>query len=418
MNVKTIKFLDKWIGGIICKLLTMHDTFYKSLRLIGQHKEKKTEKLIFIKLIEQGATVIAYSSIVKATQMVGREHVYFLVFNENKPILELLDIIPIENIITIRQDNILLFISDLLSALRKIKRLKVDTTIDMEFFSRASAIISYLTFARKRIGFHRFTCEYPYRGDLMTHKVQYNPYIHTAIAYQLLVEAIDTNISITPMPKISLSDIKLNSPLFTASEIDKKRVLGIIRNEFGDSTYSKIILLNPNASDMLPIRKWDSGNFITLAHLLNGYYKEVLIILTGAPSEQASAEIIHKQINLPNAISLAGKTKLRDLFVLYTLSDLLVTNDSGPGHFSSVTNINSLVLFGPETPTLFGPLGKNSHTIHTSLACSPCVNAFNHRFSPCNNNVCMQSITPEIVFEKIKEILPLDTFSLLPNHAN
>ena len=409
MNVKTIKFLDKWVGGIICKLFTYHNNFYSKLHLIGRNSEKKSEKLIFIKLIEQGATIIAYSSILKATQLLGKENVYFLVFEENKPILDLLDIIPSENIITIRQDNILMFIKDLLLALRKIKKLRIDTTIDMEFFSRASAVISYLTFARKRIGYHRFTCEYPYRGDLMTHKVQYNPYIHTAVAYQLLVEAINADISVTPMPKVNLADIKLTAPVFNATKDEQASVLAMIENEFGSKPMGEIILLNPNASDMLPIRKWASENFITLAHLLNSYYKDVLIILTGAPSERPSAEVIHKQINLTNVICLAGKTKLRELFVLYTLSNLLVTNDSGPGHFSSITDIKSLVLFGPETPTLFGPLGKNSHSIHTNLACSPCVNAFNHRFSPCTNNLCMHTITPQAVFEKIKEILPLKT---------
>ena len=69
MRVKTIKFLDKWIGGVICKLLTSHDAFYKSLGLIKNKSNAKSQKLIFIKLIEQGATVIAYSS------KIGRAHV-------------------------------------------------------------------------------------------------------------------------------------------------------------------------------------------------------------------------------------------------------------------------------------------------------------------------------------------------------
>ncbi len=404
MRVNTIKFLDKWIGGVICKILTS----YNSIFIKKQIAREDSKKIIFIKLIEQGATIIAYSAIQKATKLVGKENVFFLVFNENKPILDLLDIVPSENIITIRQDNVFKFSKELISALRKIRKLHIDTTVDMEFFSRASAIISYMTSARKRVGFHRFTCEYPYRGDLMTHKVQYNPYIHTAVAYQLLVEALSMNPETMPLPKVTLADIQLKSPEFIAPDDEKNAVLKIIECEFGKSYQGKTLLLNPNASDMLPIRKWSSSNFISLAHLLNSYYPDCLIILTGAPSERASAESILVDMNLPNVISLAGKTTLRQLFVLYTLSDLLVTNDSGPGHFSSITNITSLVLFGPETPVLFGPLGKKSHTLHTPLACSPCVNPFNHRFSPCSDNVCMQSISPEQVFNKVKEILPLN----------
>ena len=50
---------------------------------------------------------------------------------------------------------------------------------------------------------------------------------------------------------------------------------------------------------------------------------------------------------------LAGKTTLRQLLVLYTLAEVLVTNDSGPAHFATLTRIRVVMLFGPETPELF-----------------------------------------------------------------
>jgi len=102
---------------------------------------------------------------------------------------------------------------------------------------------------------------------------------------------------------------------------------------------------------------------------------------------------------------MAGYTTLRQLMTLYALADVLVTNDSGPGHFSSLTDVDSVVLFGPETPALFGPLGSHTHVIWANLACSPCVNVLNHRFSPCNDNVCMQQIAVESVYNKVNELL-------------
>ena len=45
---------------------------------------------------------------------------------------------------------------------------------------------------------------------------------------------------------------------------------------------------------------------------------------------------------------------MRELLTLYTLADVLVTNDSGPAHFASLTPVHTVVLFGPETPLLFG----------------------------------------------------------------
>ena len=78
----------------------------------------------------------------------------------------------------------------------------------------------------------------------------------------------------------------------------------------------------------------------------------------------------------------------------------MVTNDSGPGHFSSVTRLHTVVLFGPETPALYGSLGK-SIPITANLACSPCVSAANHRKTPCTDNACMRAIRVDDVLEKM-----------------
>jgi len=91
--------------------------------------------------------------------------------------------------------------------------------------------------------------------------------------------------------------------------------------------------------------------------------------------------------------------------VLYTLSELLITNDSGPAHFAALTPASVLTLFGPETPSLFGAPTPRSTSLWLGLACSPCVNAYNNRQSPCRNNRCMQGITVERVFTEAVRIL-------------
>ncbi len=75
-----------------------------------------------------------------------------------------------------------------------------------------------------------------------------------------------------------------------------------------------------------------------------------------------------------------------------------MTNDSGPAHFASLTPIHVVTLFGPETPRLFAALTARNTPLWSGVACSPCVNAYNNRQSPCRNNVCMQQITVDEVF--------------------
>jgi ADP-heptose:LPS heptosyltransferase len=63
-----------------------------------------------------------------------------------------------------------------------------------------------------------------------------------------------------------------------------------------------------------------------------------------------------------------------------------------------------VVLFGPETPVLFAPLG-NARIISARLPCSPCVSVYNQRRSACRDNQCMQRINVADVLEATLQYL-------------
>jgi ADP-heptose:LPS heptosyltransferase len=378
----------------------------RALRFISPTKpvSEPARKILLIKMIEQGATVLAYRAIERAVEKVGRDNVYFWVFEDNRFIIDLLELVPRENVLVVRTRKPVVLLWDLLRTAVKARRLGIDATVDMEFFSRASAILGFLTGARRRVGLHRFTSEGPYRGDLMTHRVQYNPFLHTAAAYYLLVEALDADPNQIPLMKTMVPAIDFTAPRFQPSQSETDRVREIIDRVAGRHVDRPIVLLNPNASDLLPLRRWATERFVELGKRILSNYPNATVAITGAPGEADAAEGIARDIG-NGAISLAGHTTLRELIVLYTLADILVTNDSGPGHFSSLTAITSIVLFGPETPGVFGPLGPNTQVLKADIACSPCVNPFNHRFSPCNDNVCMRMISVDQVYELVEQRL-------------
>jgi len=83
----------------------------------------------------------------------------------------------------------------------------------------------------------------------------------------------------------------------------------------------------------------------------------------------------------------------------------LVTNDSGPVHFASTTNLPVIALFGPETPKIFGPMSPHAKVISLGLACSPCISVFNQKKSSCTDNQCMKQITVEMVIQETQKIL-------------
>jgi ADP-heptose:LPS heptosyltransferase len=403
LNPHAVRRLDSWLGRPGCFVLTALRRFLHFVSPI-KASSKPAERILLIKMIEQGATVLAYRAIERAVEKVGRENVYFWVFEDNRFIIDLLELVPRENVLVVRTGHPLLLLWDLLRTALKARRLGIDATVDMEFFSRASAILAVLTGARIRVGLHRFTSEGPYRGDLMTHRVEYNAFLHTAAAYYLLVEALDADPSEAPLMKTRVPKVDFTPPRFQPSLEETQRVEAILDRVAGRRVERPIVLLNPNASDLLPLRRWATEHFVELGKRIQSDHPDVTLAITGAPGEAEAAERVAEQIG-GGAISLAGHTSLRELIVLYTLADVLVTNDSGPGHFSSLTDITSVVLFGPETPAVFGPLGPNTNVVRADIACSPCVNPFNHRFSPCNNNVCMQMISVDEVYELVEQRL-------------
>jgi ADP-heptose:LPS heptosyltransferase len=408
VRATTIRFLDYWLGVPACALLTLLRGLASAAA--AEDKPARPQKILFLKFIEQGATVLAQDAIRRATQVVGRDNLFFCVFESNRAILDLLDTVPAGNIISIRDQRFVPFAIDFLRAAWTVRAKQIDAVIDMEFFSRASAIFTFLTGATTRVGLHRFTGELPYRGDLMTHRVQYLPHLHISLQYLVMVEAACHDPNELPMLKVPLAQIMGTPsapPRFVPDADDLRRM-----RERLAGTASPIVVLNPNASDLLPLRKWQSARFVSLAQRIHATYPNALLVLTGASSERAAVDALCREINAPRTVSVAGQTTLRELLTLYTIADVLVTNDSGPGHFASLTPVHAIVMFGPETPRLFGPLAPSTTVIWKELACSPCVNVFNHRLSPCRNNVCMQLITVDEVFAAVKAAVASSDLSL------
>lgn len=397
MKPATIKWIDRYIGQSLCLLLTLWD------KIVPRSKIKdEFHVVLFIKLIEQGASVLAYSALRKAIQEKGKENVYFLVFKENRPILDQMDILAPQNIIEINNAGLLTFLLSFFKAIYQLRRSGIDAAVDMEFFSRASAIIAYLTGARKRVGLHSFTSEHPYRGQLINYRVHYNPYVHVSAYYLMLYEALKEKQTKDPLLKKAIAEYKTELPQINIAEekvIRLRKKLGLEEHK------GKVLLFNPNASDMLPLRKWETSNFESLAKLVLEANPNAVIVFTGVEQEKSKIDQMMQTISSDKVINAAGQTSLTELMALYQLSDLVLTNDSGPGHFASMFSTQVIVLFGPETPQLFAPRGEHIHVIYKKLACSPCVNVFNHRFSPCTDNVCMKTITCDEVFIKIKELL-------------
>ncbi len=399
-NTPLFQRLDKWAGVAACAVCSVMRKLGGSSRASGGRKG-----LLFVKLAEQGSTVLAGGAIRDAVEKFGAENVYFLVFDENRFILDAHDLIPHGNVLTVRTGSLFEILKTAIERLLEIRRKRLEALVDLEFFSRATAAFCFLTGIPKRVGFHAYFSEGPWRGDLFTHRPRYNPHMHTSSTFRSLVAALDADPGAFPQfDWVQPDPAAYEPPRFVPTTAENDAMEKLIATHCGGAPRS-LVLLNANASDLLPLRRWADANYVALARRILESRPDVFIAFTGGPSEAAKTKEIVRQVAADRAFSVAGKTTLRELLALYNLADVLVTNDSGPAHFATLTGINTVVLFGPETPRLFGVLLERCQTITAGLACSPCVSATNNRQTSCRDNVCMKSISVETVFSAVNAAL-------------
>ena len=406
LSVDTMRAIDRWVGVPLCALASPFVMLADRIRgLFGVRTNQQPRRLLFIELSEMGSAIIVDPAM-RDAQARGAE-IFFLIFKSNQPSLTLLNTVSRDNTFTIDASGLWPLIRDTLRFLVAARVKKIDTVIDLELFSRFTALLTGLCGARRRVGYHIFHGEGLWRGNMLTHRVHYNPHIHIAKNFLSLVHAAFSSAQEHPFSKIAIADDRLRIAQAEIPPTTRQAVLQRIESLASQANmpfrhgHTPLFLVNPNASDLLVQRRWAPERFSQLIDGLNARWPDCLILLTGSPSEKAYVEHVRTGSKTQRAINFAGHVRFDELPALYDLADVMVTNDSGPGHFSSVTKLHTVVLFGPETPALYGSLGK-SIPITAGLACSPCVSAANHRKTPCMDNVCMQAIAVQQVLEKME----------------
>ena len=57
----------------------------------------------------------------------------------------------------------------------------------------------------------------------------------------------------------------------------------------------RIVLINPNASELLPQRRWMPDYFETVIRQLVTDFQDCYVLITGAPAEQVEAEVLSQK---------------------------------------------------------------------------------------------------------------------------
>ena len=402
MKVSTMRSIDKWAGIPVCFIISPFRWLSDLFRPAKKNKPD-ISRTLFIELSEMGSAVIVDPAMRKLKNE-GSAELYFAIFKKNYKSLEILKTVPEENVFKMNADNFGSLVIDIFRFMVWCRKKNISTVIDLELFSRFTALLSFFSGARSRVGFSNFHDEGLYRGNLVNQPVRYNPHVHIAVNFISLVNKalglFDNPYATVPVSAEEIQLARATVPAAATENIKKK-----IRELYPAWKEEAIVLLNVNASDMLPQRRWPQQNFADVAGQLLNTFSNIVIIATGSPAEKEYVEEVVKMTGHQKFINSAGFFSFDELVPLYSVSACMLTNDSGPAHFASVTSLKVFVLFGPETPHLYSPLGGNAEPFYLGLPCSPCVSAANHRKTTCITRPCITGIQPDTVWQRMNVFL-------------
>ena len=398
MKLQTQRLIDRWLGQLLCGVVSGWVQLCSLWRKPAVMPQDARHILVIL-LSEMGSIVLAGPMFAALRQRYPQAAIHILQLKKNQEVTRLLSLTEAAHMHTIDDSGGLALVGDILRVSAQLRALGVDAVIDCELFSRVSALLSFACGAPVRSGFTAHTQEGLYRGSFITHAIPYNPYQHISLQFLSLVDALQAD----SMPRNKAAPIRAVPQDSALSVPFTPEELLAYQNTLGQdhpATQAKRLVLLYAGGGILPERAWPQAHYARVAQGLchQGY----AVGLIGLKDDASLAQHLKIQVGSDLCIDLTGYTRsIRELLMLFYAADLLITNDGGPGHFATLTPIQTMVFFGPETGKLYGPLGKRNVVLESGIACSPCLSAYNHRLTFCDgDNQCLKRIAPDPVLDQ------------------
>ncbi|MBF0230648.1 MAG: glycosyltransferase family 9 protein [Desulfamplus sp.] len=272
---------------------------------------------------------------------------------------------------------------------------KYDVAVDLSGILR-SGLIALASGAKIKLGFKESDEGSPF---FYSHKIEGDMTIHAIDRYLKFAEALGCPIDAVAYPFAPFDE--------------KPKIMQELPSEY--------VIISPSAGKQA--NQWHASRFGELASML----PLPSVVISGlSPQDMSTADEVVKYSN-GKAISIAGKTGLKDLIPVIGRAKYFITNDTGPMHVAAALNVPVFAIFGPANPVRTGPydsikkeksniktetskvvlmevshLNRESETIsiHTiiqkPLNCSPC-----YAQKPCSHWSCMNDLTVQDVLEAI-----------------
>jgi len=394
--------LDWLIGVPLCALAFVLRLPFRAWA--GARRPGPPRSILVIKFLGMGSVLLSTPVLQRLRETCPDAKVTFLTLDPNAELVRRLSCV--DEVLSVPKTSLPRLLFAVPRLLLELRRRRFDVALDLEFYSRLSALIAWGSGARQRIGFF---VRGRWRGSVLTDTVYFNPTLPFGEAVVALLRPLGLEDGVAA---------DLIAPTVPSDEAEaswaRLQTLGVPAD-------GAVVVVNVNASDLCDERRWPEDRF---AELVTRFEEEIAsvgrLVFIGGPGETGPVRRVLEQVGedaRPLCLDLAGRTTLAELTVLLGRASLLITNDSGPLHLAASLGTPTISLFGPETPALYGPVGDNHLVFYAGHWCSPCLTVYNAKIAWCDgDNVCMRRISVDAVVAQAA-VFCRERVGLVPPHA-
>ena len=224
------------------------------------------------------------------------------------------------------------------------------------------------------------------------------------------IHRVDYFLHILKQTGLYIDALHANRYQFYIMHTDKEYIMSLLKSiAIEPHTF---VSIHPGAN--WPPKRWPAKNFIDCINQINATY-DVPIVITGGNDDIDIAQKIISAVTGRKPISLCGKTTIRQLGALLSLSRLVISADSGPLHIASGMGVPVIGLFGPTDPNITGPRGQDQCFIIKNVPSQCTLPCYEEH---CPLNECMSDIGADRVLSIIKKHYLLETYEITEgNHS-
>jgi heptosyltransferase-1 len=263
--------------------------------------------------------------------------------------------------------------AELLFLIKRLRVKKFDLVVDLQGLFRTGSL-AWLSGCKKRIG---LAGAREFASMFYTHKIPHTlQNIHMVNYYLTIIKELGASESETcfKLP-IGHKDIDSINELLRVHNVDAKNYVVLIPGSTHDD------------------KCWPVENFAQIAQRIHTEFG-LSLVASGSASEKIITEKLKTVSKVP-IVDFAGLTSLGELVSLINGAQLVVSNDTGPGHIAVALGVPLVMIFGRANPARVGPYKREQ--------CIVAIEPFSRGFKPNSKNpkYHVSNITVERVYKKV-----------------